>query len=65
MQTNISEASMETELQHNKVICSLHPHKALLKELHVRSYCIRRGWGNIMAMFTRCNTNTEPINKEA
>lgn len=58
------KCTLAIEEKHNAIICSLHPHKALLKDLRVRSYCIRRGWGNIMAMFQRCNTQSAPINKE-
>lgn len=62
---NITEFSPETEYKNNIAVCSSHPHKVLLKDLRVRSYCIRRGWGNIKALFQYCNTNSNPLNKES
>ena len=52
-----TECTLAIKEKHNAVICSLHPHKALLKELRTRSYCIRRGWGNLMRLFQGTNTD--------
>ena len=60
-----TKCTLAIEEKHNAIICSLHPHKALLQDLRVKSYCIRRGWGNFKALFSRTNTDSTPVNKEA
>lgn len=56
------QMSVNIEDKLNAVIVSLHPHKALIRDLRVRSYILRRGWGHIKALFQVADTNTEPIN---